>query len=60
MTEVHGAFRRAAKATYARASDSVSDGAVLAQIVQILDRAAAEIEQLGRPAPPTGAGTTAG
>jgi DNA-binding PadR family transcriptional regulator len=50
MAEVHGAFRRAAKATYARASDAVSDPAVLAQIVQILDRAAAEIEQLGRPA----------
>lgn len=48
MTEVHGAFRRAAKATYARASESASEPAVLAHIVQILDRAVAEIEQLGR------------
>jgi hypothetical protein len=53
---VHGAFRRAAKSTYARASDAVSDPAILAQIVQILDRAAAEIEQLGRPATKPGEG----
>ena len=54
MAEVHGAFRHAAKATYARASDSASEPAVLAQIVQILNRAATEIEQLGRAS--TGAG----
>jgi DNA-binding PadR family transcriptional regulator len=63
MTEVHGAFRRAAKATYARASDSVSDPAVLAQIVEILNRAAAEIEGLGRPAagaPDAAGGSTSG
>jgi DNA-binding PadR family transcriptional regulator len=50
MAEVHGAFRRTAKATYARASDAVSDPEVLARIVRILEQAAAEIEQLGRPA----------
>jgi len=56
MAEVHGAFRRTARATYARASDSVSDPAILAQIVAILDRATAEIEQLGK----SGSGTTTG
>ena len=50
MSEVHGAFRRAAKATYARASDAVSEPAILAEIVRILDRAARELEQAGRPA----------
>ena len=60
MAEVHGAFRRTAKATYARASDSVSDPAVLAEIVRILDRAAAEIEQLTRTATgDAGSSTTA-
>ena len=52
MSEVHGAFRRAATATYARASDSVGDPTVLAEIVRILDRAVTEIEQLGKPASP--------
>src|SRR4051812_47836820 len=45
MTEVHSAFRRAAKATYSRASDAAADPAVLARIAQILERAAAEIEE---------------
>jgi DNA-binding PadR family transcriptional regulator len=60
MTGVHGAFRRAAKATYSRASECVSDPATLARIAEILERAAVEIEQLGRPAakPEAGGGTT--
>lgn len=57
MSEVHGAFRRAAKATYSRASDSVGDAATLAQIVQVLDRAAAEIEALGKKAADSAPGT---
>jgi DNA-binding PadR family transcriptional regulator len=62
MTSVHGAVRRAAKATYVRASDAVADPAALARIVAILDRAAAEIEALGQPAPanPSAPGTSSG
>ena len=48
MAEVHGAFRRAGKATYSRATDAVHDPALLKQIVDILDRAAREIEGLAR------------
>ena len=48
MTEVHGAFRRMGKATYSRATESVQDQATLAKIVEILDRAATEIEALGK------------
>ena len=58
MTEVHSAFRRAAKATYSRATDSASDKAMLARIAAILSRAATEIEALGHKA--GGATTDAG
>ena len=51
MTEVHAAFRRVGKATYARATDRVQDEALLKQIASILDRAAKEIEALGKAAP---------
>lgn len=46
MTEVHGAFRRLAKATYSHATRSVKDKAVLAKITAILERAAEEIHAL--------------
>jgi DNA-binding PadR family transcriptional regulator len=46
MTEVHGAFRRAGKATYGRATDAVHNPELLKQIVEILNRAAGEIEAL--------------
>jgi len=46
MAEVHGAFRKVGKATYGRATHAVHDPAVLKQIVEILDRAAREIEAL--------------
>lgn len=59
MSEVHSAFRSAATATYARASDSVGEPAVLAEIVRILDEAAAQIERLGRPATAGDAATAA-
>jgi hypothetical protein len=48
MTEVHSAFRKVGKATYGRATDAVQDAALLKQIVDILDRAAKEIEALAR------------
>ena len=48
MTEVHGAFRRVGKATYGRATESVQEPALLGKIVEILDRAAKEIEALGK------------
>lgn len=48
MTEVHRAFRRAGKATYSRATDAVQNPAVLKQIVEILDRAAREIEAIAK------------
>ena len=48
MTEVHGAFRRAGKAAYSRATDGVQNAALLKQIAEILDRAAREIEALPR------------
>jgi DNA-binding PadR family transcriptional regulator len=46
MTEVHAAFRHVGKATYSRATDAVHDTAVLKSIVEILERAAKEIDQL--------------
>jgi hypothetical protein len=46
MTEVHGAFRRAGKATYSRATGAVHNPELLGKIVEILNRAAAEIEAL--------------
>ncbi|HET9683930.1 MAG TPA: PadR family transcriptional regulator [Gemmatimonadaceae bacterium] len=48
MTAVHAAFRGVGKATYSRASDAVQDPAVLRRIVEILDKAAKEIENLPR------------
>jgi DNA-binding PadR family transcriptional regulator len=48
MTAVHGAFRTVGKATYGRATDAVHDPATLRQIVDILDRAAKEIEAIPR------------
>jgi DNA-binding PadR family transcriptional regulator len=48
MTEVHGAFRKVGKATYSRATDAVQNPALLKRIVEILDRAAREIEELPR------------
>lgn len=48
MTEVHRAFRQVAKATYSRASDAVQNTASLKQIVDILDRAAKEIEAIAK------------
>ena len=51
MTEVHAAFRRVGKATYGRATDSVQDPAALKRIVEILERAAKEIEETARREP---------
>jgi DNA-binding PadR family transcriptional regulator len=48
MAEVHSAFRNVGKATYGRATDAVHDDALLKQIVEILGRAAKEIEGLPR------------
>ncbi len=48
MTEVHGAFRTVGKATYGRATDAVQQPDVLRQIVDILKRAAAEIDAIPR------------
>jgi DNA-binding PadR family transcriptional regulator len=46
MMEVNGAFRRVARSAYGQASKNVNDGAKLQHIREILDRAAAELEQL--------------
>jgi DNA-binding PadR family transcriptional regulator len=48
MTEVHKAFKEVAKATYSRASDAVQAPETLKQIVEILGRAAREIEAIGK------------
>jgi DNA-binding PadR family transcriptional regulator len=48
MTEVHGAFRKVGKATYSRASDAVQNPTLLKQIVEILERAAKEIDAIPR------------
>jgi DNA-binding PadR family transcriptional regulator len=48
MGEVHSAFRRTGKATYSRASEAVQNPATLSRIVEILNRAAKEIEDLPR------------
>lgn len=48
MSEVHGAFRRAGTATYSRATDAADKPELLKQIVEILNRAAKEIEGLPR------------
>lgn len=47
MAEVHAAFRKVGKATYGRATDAVQDPAALKRIVEILERAANEIEESG-------------
>jgi DNA-binding PadR family transcriptional regulator len=46
MMEVNTAFRRVGKATYGRASKNVNDRAKLQRIKDILDRTAAELEDL--------------
>ena len=46
MMEVNGAFRRVARSAYGQASKNVNDGTKLQRIREILDRAAAELEQL--------------
>lgn len=46
MMEVNHAFRRVGRAAYAHASRNVSDKETLQRIREILDRAAAELEEL--------------
>src|SRR6267378_4446774 len=46
MMEVNTAFRRVARSAYGHASKNVNDSAKLQRIREILDRAAAELEQL--------------
>ena len=46
MMELNTAFRRVARSAYGQASKNVNDGAKLQRIREILDRAAAELEQL--------------
>lgn len=46
MTEVNAAFRRVARSAYGHASKNVNDAAKLQRIKEILERAAAELEQL--------------
>jgi DNA-binding PadR family transcriptional regulator len=48
MAEVHAAFRKVGKATYGRATDAVQNPTLLKQIVDILDRAAKEIDAIPR------------
>ena len=48
MTEVHSAFRDVGKATYRRATDGAGQPATLRQIVDILARAAKEIDAIPR------------
>lgn len=48
MMEVNHAFRRLGRAAYAQASRHVSDAERLKRIREILDRASAELEQVGR------------
>ena len=46
MMDVNAAFRRVARSTYGRASKNVNDRTKLQRIKEILERAAAELEQL--------------
>lgn len=46
MMEVNSAFRRVARSAYGHASKNVNDSAKLQRIREILDRAAAELEQM--------------
>ena len=48
MTEVHSAFRRAARATYAKASSMAGDSEALHQVSELLDKVARDIEALGK------------
>lgn len=48
MMEVNHAFRRVGKAAYSHASRNVNDAAKLARVKEILDRAAADLEQLDK------------
>jgi DNA-binding PadR family transcriptional regulator len=48
MMEVNGAFKRVGRATYGMASRHVRDPERLRKVREILDRAATEIEDLGR------------
>jgi DNA-binding PadR family transcriptional regulator len=48
MTEVHAAFRSVGKATYGRATGAVQNPELLRRIVEILQRAAKEIEAIPR------------
>ena len=51
MMEVNQAFRDVAKATYSTATSHMSDTERLARIREILARAAAEIDSIGKPSP---------
>lgn len=48
MMDVNHAFRRLGRAAYSQASRNVNDAERLARIREVLDRASAEIEQLGK------------
>ena len=48
MTAVHSAFRGVGKATYSRATDAVQNPEVLRRIVEILERATREIDEIPR------------
>jgi DNA-binding PadR family transcriptional regulator len=48
MMQVNHAFRNVGRATYGKASSSVKDKELLARIKEILDKAAAEIDALGK------------
>ncbi len=48
MMEVNGAFRKVGRATYGTASRHVRDAERLRKVREILERAAREIEELGR------------
>jgi hypothetical protein len=54
MMEVNQSFRRVARSTYTHASRHVNDRAALERIRQVLDRAAAELEQLEKSPGPEG------
>ncbi len=48
MMEVNNAFRHVGKAAYSRASRNINDRAKLSRIKEILERAAADLEQLDK------------
>jgi len=49
MMQVNHAFRNVSRATYGKASSNVADKELLARIKEILEKAAAEIDSLGKP-----------